>query len=319
MLQCAAAHGAAQLNSGSFGLNIMSDENPIAKLGDLTKPATVLIEKISEAVGGIFKPYQIVRVAKAEAEANRIQAESQIQVTDLHRRAMHRFLEEEAKKQYNIEAITQDALPLLEDNSAPETVADDWITNFFDKSRIVSDKEMQSLWSRVLAGEANTPGAFAKRTVNLLADLDKEDAVLFMQLCGFGWMIGNVCPLVFDVQASIYNDHGINFNSLSHLESLGLIQFDHISGFRRLRIPKVATVFYYGQPVTLTFPKDADNDLDIGRTLLTRAGQQLAPVCAPTPVKGFFDYVKERWVGQSLLPKPETEPVVPADLPSARR
>jgi hypothetical protein len=48
-------------------------DNPLAKLGDLTKPATVLIEKISDAVGGIFKPYQVVRLAKAEAEANRIQ------------------------------------------------------------------------------------------------------------------------------------------------------------------------------------------------------------------------------------------------------
>lgn len=297
----------------------MSDENPIAKLGDLSKPATVLIEKISDAVGGIFKPYQIVRVAKAEAEANRIQAKSQIQVTDLHRRAMHRFLEEEAKKQSNIEAITQNALPLLEEKSKPETVADDWITNFFDKSRIVSDAEMQSLWSRVLAGEANTPGAFAKRTVNLLADLDKEDALLFMRLCGFGWMIGNVCPLIFDVQASIYNNQGINFNSLSHLESLGLLQFNHLSGFRRLGIQKVATILYYGRPVTLTFPKDSDNDLELGKVLLTRAGQQLAPVCAPTPVEGFFEYVKERWVGKSLIPKPETEPVVPADPPSAAR
>lgn len=297
----------------------MSDENPIAKLGDLTKPATVLIEKISEAVGGVFKPYQIVRVAKAEAEANRLQAESQIQVTDLHRRAMHRFLEEEAKKQSNIEAITQNALPLLEDKSAPQNVADDWITNFFDKSRIVSDGEMQSLWSRVLAGEANAPGAFAKRTVNLMADLDKEDAILFTRLCGFGWMIGNVCPLVFDHQASIYNDQGINFNSLSHLESLGLIQFNHLSGFSRLRIPKVATVFYYGQPVTLTFPNDTDNELEIGKILLTRAGQQLAPVCAPTPVDGYFQYVKEKWIGQSLIPKPETEPVVQADpLPAGR-
>ena len=73
-------------------------DNPLANLGDLTKPATTLIEKISDAVGGIFKPYQIVRVANAEAEASRVQAESQIQVTDLHRRAMQRFLEEEAKK-----------------------------------------------------------------------------------------------------------------------------------------------------------------------------------------------------------------------------
>lgn len=297
----------------------MSDENPIAKLGDLTKPATVLIEKISDAVGGVFKPYQIVRVAKAEAEAGRIQAESQIQVTDLHRRAMHRFLEEEAKKQSNIEAITQNALPLLEDKSSPQNVSDDWITNFFDKSRIVSDNEMQSLWSRVLAGEANAPGAFAKRTVNLLGDLDKEDAALFMQLCGFGWMIGNVVPLIFDVQATIYNDQGINFNSLSHLESLGLIQFNHLSGFKRLRVPKAATVFYYGQVVTLSLPNDADNEIELGKVLLTRAGQQLAPVCASKSVDGFFQYVRERWVAQSLLPKAETEPVVPADPPTAGR
>lgn len=291
----------------------MNDENSIAKLGDLTKPATVLIEKISDAVGGVFKPYQIVRVAKAEAEAGRIQAESQILVTDLHRRAMHRFLEEEAKKQSNIEAITQNALPLLEDESTPQNVADDWITNFFDKSRIVSDVEMQSLWSRVLAGEANAPGAFAKRTVNLLADLDKEDAALFVQLCGFGWMIGNVVPLIFDVQAGIYNDQGINFNTLCHLESLGLIQFNHLSGFRRLHLPRSGTVLYYGQPVTLTLPNDADNDLELGKVLFTRAGQQLAEVCGSKPVDGFFQYVKEKWIANSLIPKPETEPIISPD------
>ncbi|MBI5966911.1 MAG: hypothetical protein HY882_03490, partial [Deltaproteobacteria bacterium] len=52
---------------------------------------------ISDAVGGLFKPYQIVRVAKAEAEAERIRAESQIQISDLQRRAFYRFLEEQAK------------------------------------------------------------------------------------------------------------------------------------------------------------------------------------------------------------------------------
>ena len=52
----------------------MSDnfESSLINLGELSKPATVLIEKISEAVGGTFKPYQIVRVAKAEAQADRI-------------------------------------------------------------------------------------------------------------------------------------------------------------------------------------------------------------------------------------------------------
>jgi len=295
----------------------MSDENPLAKLGDLTKPATVLIEKISEAVGGVFKPYQIVRVARAEAEASRVQAEAQIQVTDLHRRAMHRFLEEEAKKQSNIEAITQGAIPLLEDKSSPENIADDWITNFFDKSRIVSDEEMQSLWARVLAGEANSPGTFAKRTVNLLGDLDKGDAELFVRLCGFAWSIGNVVPLVYDVQAGIYNEQEINFDSLSHLESLGLVQFNNLGGFSRIGIPKAVAVFFYGKPVTLTFPADAHNKLELGKVLLTRAGQQLAPMCGSKPVEGFYEYVYDRWAAKNLVPKREAEQVVPADPPPA--
>jgi hypothetical protein len=280
-------------------------DNPLAKLGDLTKPATALIEKISDAVGGIFKPYQIVRVAKAEAEASRVQAESQIQVTDLHRRAMYRFLEEEAKKQSNIEAITQNALPLLEDNSTPQNVADDWITNFFDKSRIVSDGDMQTLWARVLAGEANAPGAFAKRTVNLLADLDKVDAELFTSLCGFVWQIQGFVPLVFDVHAELYNRSGIHFNSLAHLESFGLIKFEDISGFQRLKLPKITTAFYHGRQTNLTFPYENDNALPIGKVLLTRAGQQLAPVCGSTPVEGFYEFVYDRWASVSLVPKRE--------------
>lgn len=295
-----------------LGLIRMTD-NPLAKLGDLTKPATVLIEKISDAVGGVFKPYQIVRVAKAEVEAERIRAESQIQVTDIHRRAMYRFLEEEAKKQSNIEDITQKTLPLLEEESLPQNVEDDWITNFFDKCRIVSDEDMQRLWSRVLAGEANTPGAFSKRTVNLLADLDKVDAELFMSLCGFCWVIEDLVTLVYGDHNEIYERHGIDFETLSHLESLGFIQYSEIAGFQRLKLPKKGTVFYHGRPVEITFPKDADNELAVGKVLLTRAGQELAPVCGSNPVDGFFDFVYDRWAGMSLVPMRETEQGAPAD------
>jgi hypothetical protein len=285
----------------------MSD-SPLFKLDELTKPATVLIEKISDAVGGIFKPYQIVRVAKAEAEADRIQASSQIQITDLHRRAMHRFLEEEAKMQTNIEDITQKALPLLKEESAPQDVEDNWITNFFDKSRIVSDADMQQLWAKVLAGESNTPGTFSRRTVNLLPDLDKRDAELFKTLCGFGWIIGGVIPLVFDSEIDLYNRHGINFETLSHLESLGLIQFGTLAGFQFSGTWKNLAVSYYGRQVVLTFPGDGKNTLATGKVLLTKAGKELATVCGSTPVEGFFEFVYEQWGHQSLIPKAAPEP-----------
>lgn len=277
-------------------------ESSLIPLDGLTKPATVLIKKISEAVGGLCKPFQIVRVAKAEAAADQIRAESQIQITELQRRAMHRFFEEEAKKQSNIEDITQKALPLLKEESSPQDVQDDWITNFFDKSRIVSDSDMQQLWSRVLAGEANTPGSFSRKTVNLLSDLDKRDAELFAALCGFVWQFGSPTPLVFDTEAEVYNRRGINFGSISHLESIGLVQ-SGVLGFSQINLPKRVAVFYRGTPVVLTFPNDEHNQMGVGKVMLTRAGQELARVCESEKVEGFFEFVCEKWRSESLLPK----------------
>lgn len=140
----------------------MSDDNStsLVNLGELSKSANTLIEKVSSAIGGVFEPWQIKRVAKAKAkaEASLIKAESEIKVTDLHRRAIHRFVEEEANRQENMEEITKKFIPHLEETSNPANMEDDWLTNFFDKSRIVSDEEMQTIWANVLAGEANTSG-----------------------------------------------------------------------------------------------------------------------------------------------------------------
>ncbi len=275
----------------------MSDDNStsIVNVGKLSKPADTLIKKESSAIGGVFEPWQIKRVAKAEAEASLIKAENEIEITDLHRRAMHRFVEEEANRQENMEEITKKSLPHLNDESNPDQMEDDWITNFFEKSRIISNDEMQGLWAQVLAGEANSPGTFSKRTVNLLSDLDKKDAEIFQTLCRFGWFVGGFSPLIFDSQAEIYNNLGIDFESLSHLDSLGLIQFNGISGFSRQGLPKTFTVSYCSQPLTLTMQKDADNVLSIGKILLSQAGLELAKIVHAPRVEGFDEYVKEQW------------------------
>lgn len=273
----------------------------ILNLGDLAKPADTLIKKISNAVGGLCAPFQIERVAKAEARAAIIKAKAEIQVTALQRRAMNRFLDEEAQRQQNMEKMAADALPQLTDTSRPEAIEDDWITNFFDKCRIVSDSDMQQLWSRILAGEANVPGSFSKRTVNFLSDLDKMDSELFEKLCGFMWSLG---PLIFDSRAKIYNSQGIDFSSLTHLESIGLIQFNSLAGFNRVGLPKYFETVYYGESLEMEMAKEHDNELELGQVLLTRVGMELAPICSGKPVPGFFDYVKNYWASHLRKEKP---------------
>ncbi|MDX6766164.1 MAG: DUF2806 domain-containing protein [Candidatus Methylacidiphilales bacterium] len=275
----------------------MSDDQSISlvNLGKLSKPADTLIKKVSSAVGGLFEPWQIERVAKAQAKANLIKAQSEIQVTNLHRRAMCRFVEEEAQRQDNMENITAKALPQLEENSDPSLIEDDWVTNFFDKSRIVSDDEMQQIWAKVLAGEANSPGTFSKRTVNFLGDLDKRDAELFQNLCSFGWNVGAFTTLIFDPMAEIYNKKGINFNSLVHLDSIGLVQFQGLAGFNRTGLPKMFAASYCGKPLNLVLPNEENNELPIGHVILTNLGMELVTVCNSPGVDEFIDYVKEQW------------------------
>lgn len=142
------------------------------------------------------------------------------------------MVHEEGQKQENIENITAKAVPKLEPDAKPENIEKDWLTNFFDRSRLTSDEEMQSLWANILAGEANAPRSFAKRTVELVGTLDKRDAELFTNFCTFCWMVDDLMPMVFDYTDKVYNNKMTNFIGLSHLDSIGLIRFDSLAGFR---------------------------------------------------------------------------------------
>lgn len=289
----------------------MADNNTsLINLGDLSKPATVLIEKISEAIGGVFKPYQIRRVAEAEAQAKKIEAVAEIKIKDLQQRALRRFLAEETIKQNNMENIIRKALPYLKADAKPQNIENDWITNFFDKSKLISDEQMQVLWAKILSGEGNTPGIFSKRTINLMASLDKTDALLFEKICNFVWQIGGPIPLIYDSQGEIYTKNGVNFSTLKHLDSIGLISFEGLAGYKNLGLGKTVTVSYQGQNVTIEFPKEKENEIDIGLTLFTNTGRELSTICEVKRVEGLAEYVVKRWKGQGITehnPKQDIE------------
>lgn len=84
-----------------------------------------------------------------------------------------------------------------------------------------------------------------------------------------------------------------------------LIQFDNLSGYAQLKVPKNVVLFYYGTPLELEMPQDTDNSLPLGKVLLTKMGQELATICGSQPIPEFMDYVKEKW--KAYLPKPKTD------------
>jgi len=275
-------------------------ENALVDLGKLSKPATKLIEKVSDAVGGIAKPWQIERVAKAEVNADVIRAEGRVKISEIEERALERMVREEGKRQENIEDITAEATKHLKENAKPENVDNDWISNFFDKARLTSDDQMQQLWAKVLAGEANNPGKFTKKTVELVSQIEKSDAEMFAKLCTTVWMIGVPTAIIFDEQHETTQNIGHSFDSLSHLDDLGFITFGSVGGFMRTNLPNSFNIVYFGAVVGIEINGNAPYQLSTGRVKLSKVGEQLASISHTKPSKEYLDYVLNHWIDMGV-------------------
>lgn len=264
-------------------------------LGDLAKPATVLIEKISSSIGILYEPTHIKRLAKATAEARKIEALSKIEISAVEEQTLKQVINEETKKLENRAKIIKSACENLNSNSNPSYMDEDWISLFFEKCKVVSNAQMQSVWGKLLATEANQPGSVSKKTIELVAILDKNDAQLFTNFCSFiaSDSSGQLVPLIINTENSIYTSIGINFESLNHLEYLGLISFNSLTGYSfNLSSPEL-TLFYYGKPIKFTFQNSNNNQLQIGFALLTKAGKELAPISGSKQSNDFLKYLIE--------------------------
>ena len=161
----------------------MSDDLLAQIAEGLTKPATVLIEKVAEAANIRYEPKHVVKMAIAQAEAAEIKAESDIKIADLEQRALLRWIREESLHQKNMEDTTAKAIPKLNEDADPHAIKDDWIIKFFDKCRLITDDEVQDLWASILAGEANSAGSYSPKTLTTLADMNQKSLSLFSDFC----------------------------------------------------------------------------------------------------------------------------------------
>jgi hypothetical protein len=269
----------------------MADGNSIINLGDLAKPATVLIEKVSNAVGVWYEPRRIKNQAKAEVEAEKTKVLAGIELSDIQQRGMERLVHQEAKKQKNIEDITAQAASSLTDDAKVDNLEEDWISHFFDKCEKVSDAQMQSLWSSLLCGEATEPGTFSKRTVDFVSSMDKKDAELFRQFCQFTWMIGEPRPLIFDLADDIYKKNGIGFDAIKHLQDIGLVTLEMTSGYILRGFGKSAYFYYFDELTKIELPTDDPKmSIKVGKAFFTQTGKELFRVCDANKNPEFYAY-----------------------------
>ena len=263
-------------------------DKSLINFGDLSSIATKLIDKVSDATGVLYEPTRMLRKAKAEQKIKKLEAQTNIEITDIEQRAVKRFLHEEARKQGNIEAVTSAAIGNLDEATAqPENIDEDWLVHFFDRAKLIGDEEMQLIWGKILAGEANEPGQFSKRLLNLLSTLTKEEAIFFQSLTQvvISSDDSNIPFINFDYR-DWYDKWGFTYSRLSHLESIGLLKIEINQFYSILDYPlETKKLKYFDTEIQLIFseniipvstnPYKKQIHVSTGNCMFTELGKEL--------------------------------------------
>jgi hypothetical protein len=280
----------------------MSEHEPIGvKLTAVTKlvePINKLIDVVSSAVGNLCDPDMIKARAEARAFAKRTDATSQIEIARLQERANDRLLKKQARRQKNIESVTEKAILALPPEAAEEPPTDDWVHQFFDYAQDIADEQMQTFWAKLLAGEVAHPGSYSLLTMASLKKMSKREADLFTEYCTFVWDYhGTLCPI-------LYGHPGLELTTFSHmailhLQAHGLVALDGVAFPNK---DANSTLYYYGHGFELNRGTYIASDGS-----LTIAGSQLALISGSKPNYDYMRKVLRRYRYALLNPISEEE------------
>lgn len=98
----------------------------------------------------------------------------------------------------------------------------DWFVRFFEAAGNVSDDTMQNLWAKILAGEIAQSSTFSLKTIDVMRNLSKRDAELFIKVCSHSFM-SSTTNIYLPNEDEYIESVGIQYIDIMKLSELGLI------------------------------------------------------------------------------------------------
>lgn len=197
----------------------------------------------------------------------------------LDERTSDRVNYQEAKKQLNIESITAYAAEELK-NEGPvtnEPLDEDWTTRFFNIAEDISSEEMQALWGRILAGEIKQPKSYSLRTLELLKNLSKKEAEVFLKFGRLAITSSNISFILnFKNEKLLEDKYKLNFSERLLLEELGFITANDLQ-FSMMANPdqNAQTVFSIGNTCVIAERIKGIPEQTLQVLVFTKIGQEL--------------------------------------------
>jgi hypothetical protein len=293
-------------------------------------PLDKLVEVISKMTGRLTKQYfdkkdiqtkayEIEMLAEADAVKMKILSdavkknfagtggieyrENQIQIAsppeisllpsaELKDRTQERLLFQGAKKQLNIESITEIAAEQLKNEPEIDNqpVDEDWMNRFFNIAEDISNEEMQALWGKILAGEIKRPKSYSLRTLEIIRNMNKDEADVITKIANYTIRVGNDYA-IYKGNDNELSKYGISFYDTSLMVELGILQPGDFMTyiFYKSANSGNAHIIYGNYFLKIELPP-IPNDVHLPIYLFTKSGIEILKLLSINPS---LDYLRD--------------------------
>ena len=211
------------------------------------------------------------------------------------------------RKQENIEAIMEKTFAFCANKSIDKRPDLDWFNRYITLAENVSNKTMQDLWAKILAGELSRPGLYSLKALKVFRDMSIADAKLLAKACslavkdqskknirilsGTYQQPGLLNFFNKERQKHINLSHfGLNYADILSLADNNLI-FKQESESSMMASGETLNFYYNGSPLKLSSKK---NNIAIQFYKFTPIGTELANLITDKPNDDFFSALKQQ-------------------------
>ena len=246
-----------------------------------------LVETIANATGltalGIRKnadaeSYAAIKKAETETEVELLKLQGEEKIAQY-------VLARNKQKAENVEEIVSKAKQQFapDEQVSEEPVEKDWMNRFLNIAEEISDKEMQDIWGRVLAGEIKKPKSYSIRTLEVLRNISKSEAKLIIKasnyINGSDFLCGEEDCLSVIEQAA--------------LGEIGILCSDFI--INTYSIPKEGVLSYaLNKSIKINIYASPNSKIELAVKKLTQSGKEIMTLVQEHDYNTFLKYLSNK-------------------------
>lgn len=203
------------------------------------------------------------------------------------------------KKFYNQLKILDIAMDNLEDSrSKVATIDKDWINDFWEKAKNISDEKNQMIWGNVLFFNF-VEGCCTKTLLNSLYLLDQTGMYFFDIIRRFSFKhatdVNRIYSCIYFLEdRDVYKEYGLHRFSVQQLTTMGLVECDWVDEFR---LPTNNIELIYDKH---KIGVNSNQRTQYGNVRYTSDGALLFRALSPIFDDNCFEYCVEKWKSRGV-------------------